>query len=184
MNKRTKRAEAVAAALCIITSVVSALGALGKVSTSTVRFEAKGPAGLKIEGTASGLQLSEADGKLKLTSPTTEFHTGIGLRDRHLRDHLETEQHPLATLVVDRTKVSFPEGSDTTKGTAPGTLTLHGVAKPVQIGYRIQRAGSGYHVEGSFDVSILEHGIKKPCYLGVCVGDVVKVSAELDVPNG
>jgi polyisoprenoid-binding protein YceI len=181
MNKRTKRAEAVAAALCVVTSVVSALGALGNVSASTVRFEAKGPAGLKIEGSSGGVQVSEADGKVKLTSPTTELHTGIGLRDRHLRDHLETEQHPLATLVVERSRLSFPLGSGASQGSVAATLTLHGVTKPVQVGYRIQHAGSGYHVEGSFDVNITLHGIKKPCYLGVCVGDVVKVTAELDV---
>ncbi len=45
------------------------------VQQSAVKFEAAGPAGLKINGESSGVKATEADGKIKLTAPTTEFHT-------------------------------------------------------------------------------------------------------------
>jgi len=114
----------------------------------------------------------------------TEFRTGIGLRDRHLREHLEADKHREATLVVDRSSIKMPEGSGATTGSAVGALTLHGVTKPAKFSYKITKSGDEYRVHGDLDVNILDYQIKKPCYLGVCVGDVVKVAADFAVRGG
>lgn len=169
-------------ALVLLASVTSAAGSVTTVGDSTVKFEAVGPAGLKINGTGVGLKAVEADGKITLTAPTTELHTGIGLRDRHLREYLEVDKHSTAALVVERGKITLPP-SGKADGTVPAFFTLHGVTKPIKVAYTITRGGADYHVEGTFDVNILEHGIKKPCYLGVCVRDVVKVAADFKVKS-
>jgi len=46
---------------------------------------------------------------------------------------------------------------------------------------QITKSGDEYRVHGDLDVNILDYQIKKPCYLGVCVGDVIKVTADLTV---
>jgi hypothetical protein len=51
----------------------------------------------------------------------------------------------------------------------------------VPVKYRITGSASGYQVHGDVAVNISEFGIKKPCYLGVCVGDAVKISADFSV---
>jgi polyisoprenoid-binding protein YceI len=159
---------------------VSAAGSLGTVSDSTVKFEAAGPAGLKINGESGGVHATEADGKIKLTAPTTQFHTGIGLRDKHLREAIDAEKHPEATLIVEKSAIKFPD-SGNASGTASGALTFHGVTHPTAFTYVITKKGDAYQVHGEFSVKMEDYQIKKPCYLGVCVGDVVKVLADLTV---
>ena len=163
-----------------LSGVVSASAALHTVGDSSVKFEAAGPAGMKINGTAAGVKTVEEGGKVKITAPTTDFHTGIGLRDKHLKEYLESEKQPEASLVVERSKITLPN-SGKADGSVMGTLTLHGVTKPAKVSYHITRGASDYRVEGEIELNILDYQIKKPCYLGVCVGDVVKVSAEFNV---
>ena len=150
------------------------------VQESAVKFEAAGPAGLKINGESGGVKASEADGKVKLVAPTTQFHTGIGLRDKHLREAIEADKHPEAALVVDKSAIKFPE-SGSASGQASGSLTFHGVTHAAPFTYTITKKGAGYQVHGEFTVNLNDYQVKKPCYLGVCVGDVVKVSADLSV---
>lgn len=178
MNQRASLS--VVAFLLAAPSAVLAAQALHTVGGSSVKFEAAGPAGLKINGETSGVQTVERDGKFRITAPTTAFHTGIGLRDKHLRDYLESDKHGEAVLVVDRAKVTLP-GTGKVEGVVAASLTLHGVTRPTNVTYTVQRSGAGYQVEGHFDVNILDYQIKKPCYLGVCVGDVVKVDATFAV---
>jgi polyisoprenoid-binding protein YceI len=166
--------------MAIVSGVVSAAAALHTVGTSSVKFEAVGPAGLKINGESAGVKTVDEAGKVKITAPTTGFHTGIGLRDKHLREYLESEKHSEAVLVVDRSKITLP-ASGKADGTVMGTLTLHGVTKPAKVTYHIVRDASDYRVEGETEVNILDYQIKKPCYLGVCVGDVVKIRADFTV---
>jgi polyisoprenoid-binding protein YceI len=167
-------------AACVVASGVNASAGLSSKGDSNIKFEAQGPAGMKINGTSGGVRATEADGKIKIVAKTTGFHTGIELRDKHLRDYLEAEKHPEATLVVDRGKITLPTGAPI-DGAVAADLTLHGVTRHVQVNYRITGDANGYQVHGSAGVSIAEFGIKKPCYLGVCVGDAVKISADFSV---
>jgi polyisoprenoid-binding protein YceI len=167
-------------AACVVATGVNASAGLSSSGESSVKFEAQGPAGMKITGTSGGVRATEADGKIKIVAPTTEFHTGIELRDKHLRDYLEAAKHPQATFVVDRAKLTLPSGSSA-DGSVAGELTIHGVTRQVQVKYRISGGASGYKVHGDVGVNISEFGIKKPCYLGVCVGDAVKISADFSV---
>jgi len=169
-----------ASAIAAMTSVVTASAGLSSTGESNVKFEAQGPAGMKISGTSGGVRATEADGKIKIVAPTTGFRTGIGLRDKHLKEYLESEKHPEAVLVVDRTKITLPSGGDAT-GTVAADLTIHGVTHPARVSYKIAKSGAGYQVQGNFDVNINDFKIKKPCYLGVCVGDEVKVFADFTV---
>lgn len=164
----------------VTTLAASAAAALSSAGESTVKFEAQGPAGMKISGTSGGIQTTEAGGKIKIVAPTTGFRTGIGLRDQHTRRYLESEKHPQATLVLDRSKVTLPTGSPVV-GAVTGDLTLHGVTRPALVTYRIVKAGADYQVHGSIDIRIADFRIEKPCYLGVCVGDDVKVLADFAV---
>jgi len=158
-----------------------ALGAMTIVGDGSVGFHAEGPAGLKIRGTSSGIRTSESQGKVTIVAPTTDFKTGIGLRDRHLKEYLESETHPTAELVVDRAQITLPSGGAPASGSLTAPLTLHGVTKPVRVDYRITPAGGQLKVHGDIDLKIQDFGIKKPCYLGVCVGDQVHVDADFAV---
>src|SRR5262245_13747357 len=170
-----------ALAISTVCAAVTAGSAVSAVGESALKFEATGPAGLKINGESSGIRAAEADGKWRFTAPTTQFHTGIGLRDKHLREAIDSEKHPDTTLVVDKSAIKLPDGAAPTSGKATGSLTLHGVTRPTSFAYTITKKGDAYQVHGDLSVNIVEHSIKKPCYLGVCVNEVIKVTADLTV---
>jgi polyisoprenoid-binding protein YceI len=179
MNRRLRLVPVISAAL-LVTGLVSASARAPVVKESAVKFEAAAPAGLKINGESSGVKASEAAGKIKLTAPTTEFHTGIGLRDKHLREAIEADKHPDATLVFDKSAIKLPE-SGSANGTTSGALTFHGVTKTAPFNYTITKKGDAYQVHAEFSVTLTDYQVKKPCYLGVCVGDMVKIAADLTI---
>lgn len=143
-----------------------------------VGFLAKGPAGMKIKGSAPKLDAEERDGKLEITVPVDNLDTGLALRNKHLRGYLEVDKHPTATLVVARSKLTVPANDQTTDSSATGQLTLHGVTKPLKFSYRAKRTGSDFHVQALATVDIREHDVEVPCYLGVCVDPRVKLKVK------
>ncbi len=166
---------AVAALAAASTLAGGAAARLVSIGTPAVSFQAIGPAGMKIDGTASQLTAAERDGKVVVTVPLTNLKTGISLRDKHLRGYLDTAHHPDATLSVERSKLKLPDDNQTVTASATGAFTLHGVTKPLAFTYRAKRTGSDYHVQALATVDIRRFGVEVPCYLGVCVKPDVKL---------
>src|SRR5882724_11365215 len=73
--------------------------ALSKPTDATVKFTATGPAGLKIEGATSALNVAEDGINVTVTVPLTTLHTGIDIRDKHMKEDLEVEKFPEAQLI-------------------------------------------------------------------------------------
>ena len=150
--------------------------------TARLTVLAHGPAGLAIEGKSTAISFDADEGRLLFTVQPASLDTGIELRNRHLRELLEVEQFPRATLEVTRTTVEFPRAGRATEGTAAGVLTLHGIARPVPVQYRAQRAGDGsVLVEGTVLIDLPDYGLRAPAYLGISVAPQVKVVAELSL---
>lgn len=59
-----------------------------------------------------------------------DVQTGNGARDRHLRETMEADTYPL--IRFDLAGVEPEAAADTTPVTLDGTLTLHGVTRPVR----------------------------------------------------
>jgi len=116
-----------------------------------------------------------------LTAPLTGLKTGIGLRDKHLKNYLHVDKHPNATLVVDRSTLKLPSDNEVVESTATGQFTLNGVTQAVPFTYRAKRTGSDYHVQGRSEINIEKFQIERPCYLGVCVDPNVKVKVKFKV---
>jgi polyisoprenoid-binding protein YceI len=176
---RAKIIGVLAAFSVAVMAAVPAAAALHGTEKSSITFDAVGPAGLKIHGkSAGGVQLEDRGEALTFTAPTNAFATGMSLRDTHLKGYLNVEKHPTATLSVPRSQLKMPSGTSV-EATVPGTLTLNGVSKPVKVAYKATSSGKLYDVEANFTVNLPDFEIKQPCYLGVCVQNVVKVSVAL-----
>ena len=161
----------------VLSTVAFAADAGGKCRINdkekpAVKFVVGGPAGLKIDGTTKDLTVDDDGSKIVLKVAVTNLDTGMGLRNKHLKKYLGAEQWPAASLTVDKSAIKMPG-----EGTATGQFRLHGVTKEKSFKYKVKRDGANLEVSGSFDVDITEHGIEKPCYLGVCTDTKVKVTA-------
>ena len=155
----------------------AATAALKARAPAQVSFVALGPAGLRIEGKSNDLQVTDRPDALVVTVPLAKLETGISLRDHHMQEkYLESQRYPNAQLAVARRAIKFPAAGQTTEGTVPATLALHGKSKTVPVHYKATRNGNAYDVKGDLKVDFREFGIEVPNYLGATVKPPVDVN--------
>lgn len=148
--------------------------AVGWPSALRIRGQGKGLAGeLSVNGTlADGVISFELD----------SLGTGIDLRDKHLKQqYLETAKYPRAELKLASVDVAkLPAGGSFGSKPLPfeGRLTLHGVERPVSGVAQVGRSGDRVQVSASFDLRTTDFGIAIPQYMGITVGEQVKVSVK------
>jgi polyisoprenoid-binding protein YceI len=145
-----------------------------------IEFHAIGkPAAIKIHGKGPGPQgtIHVADGKVtgELTVDLNQFETGIGLRDRHMKEkYLETAKHPQAKLKIE--SLSFaPSTGGAREGTFRGDLTLHDVTKPIEGKAKVETKGAVASVKSDFRIKISDYQIDVPTYMGITVANEVDV---------
>lgn len=134
----------------------------------------------------ASLSLYKTGGQIRLenvraTVAPQSITTGLSLRDQHMRKKIfALEDATMPSLEFTGEKVVCPE-------TAPGTdaicnvtgeLTLRGARRPFTIGLKVRNEGKAYRVSGDGALLLSAFGIERPCQLGVCVSDEVKLSLE------
>jgi len=132
-------------------------------------FEAKTNA---VDGeVAVASQAAPLKGELTVDLQTLE--TGIGLRDRHMKNnYLQVEKgEEFAEARLQDIRVEKLEGKTTFKG----VLTLHGERKEVAGMAELKPNGAGYRVDAEFTVRLSDFQIPDPTYLGVGVKDEIQV---------
>ena len=114
-------------------------------------------------------------GTLQVDLQTLE--TGIGLRDRHMRDnYLEVQKGPdYAVATLEQIRIEKLDGQTTFKG----TLLLHGQRKEVSGTAQLKQQDGRVRVEAQFPIKVSEFAIPKPSYLGVGVTDEIQVKVAL-----
>ncbi len=160
-----------------------------EIKDCKVTFSTLGrPVLVKIEGKSEipckgSLEISD-DGKVsgKLSMELTKIDTGIGLRNKHLREnYLQTDQFPVAELnqiSPENLKTQLDQGSNERQKFA-AKLKLHGVEAPITAGtYTIQRGSKGRTLSASFRVDLPDHGVQRPSFMGVEVVDAVEIDVK------
>ena len=100
---------------------------------------------MNIAGTLRLDEKNPSSSKITVTIPVDKINTGVPKLDEHLRakEFFDTRQFPTATFVSDHVDVT---GQNTANVT--GTLTLHGVSKPVVLAVRLNKLGENFfHVQ-------------------------------------
>jgi len=165
-----------------LTTTVSAGAALSKTGGSRVEFRAKGPVGMTILGRTSDLQVDDNAKTLVVKVPLDNLKTGIGLRDRHMKEkYLEVDRYPDAELSVPHSALRFPGDGSTLEASAIGRLSLHGVTRNVHFRYKAKHNGRVYRVEGLLHVNMHDYNIRVPSYLGITVKPNVAVKVAFQV---
>ena len=101
------------------------------------------------------------------------LQTGIGLRDRHMREnYLEVAKGPeFAVATIEGIRVEKKEG----KTAFNGTLLLHGQRKEISGTADVKEQDGRLRVQAQFPLSVSQFSIPKPTYLGVGVKDEIQV---------
>jgi polyisoprenoid-binding protein YceI len=133
--------------------------------------------------TVSTSRSAAFDGTLAVDLRTLE--TGIALRNAHLREtYLEVDKPGYDEAILSEIDLKgltpdAPQG----KGSFTGSMTLHGVKKPVAGPVVLRQAGGGLEVRASFPITLSDYNIAEPRYLGVGVKSVVQVQVIFSVTH-
>lgn len=141
------------------------------------KFNAQGPGGLAIVGKSDGaVTVAEDGGNVTVTVALKDLDTGIGLRNKHMREkYLEVDKYPNAVLVLPRSAIQAPAPGAGGSGSATGAMTLHGVTKPVAVQWSARNDGGTFRVNGTAALNMNDFGIQVPSYLGVTVKPQISV---------
>ncbi|HEU4453079.1 MAG TPA: YceI family protein [Longimicrobium sp.] len=90
------------------------------------------------------------------------FGTGVALRNRHLRDEMETKKHPWIRFVLDRVAPSDRPGAVTLHG----RLTIKAATREVAIPATVTRSEGTITVDGQLPAKFTEYGMRPPSRLG------------------
>ncbi len=93
--------------------------------------------------------------------------TGIGLRDKHLKERLQVDKYPVAKLIK----------AEGTSGKGTATLQIKGQKKDVTGTYSV----NGDELQAEFNMKMSDLGINNVRYMGVGAKDDVKVTIVLPV---
>jgi polyisoprenoid-binding protein YceI len=103
--------------------------------------------------------------------------TGIGLRDRHMREnYLETVDYPFASFtgkVIDAKKAD--DGWDVT---VKGDFEIHGKKNPMTINGKMIKTNDGYKVQTNFKVALTDHDIEVPSIMFKKIDENMAVELE------
>lgn len=108
------------------------------------------------------------------------LETGIGLRDEHMYETLETEKHPRARF-EGRILGDSPGPGEKDSVTVKGRFTIHGVSKRIEVSGMMDRRGHKMKVAAAFPILITEYGMERPGFSFVSVRDEhrIEIAAEL-----
>ena len=101
--------------------------------------------------------------------------TGIGLRNRHMReDYLETDKYPMTNYkgkLVYVDKVSDAEY----KVTIDGNMFIHGVTKPLKINGNLFPVENGYRVKAYFEILLTDYNVEIPKLMFMKISNTIKL---------
>ncbi len=149
--------------VCLFAFTVFAQEAEVKVSLS--------PAGSFVGKTKDVKGVVETDGSSytakNIVVNLTNLETGISLRDKHTKDHLEVQKFPEAKLIS-------ATGSG---GKGTGTIEIRGIQKTIEGTYKIE----GSTLIAEFGVNFPDFNIKGIRYAGLGVKDKGTITVKVPV---
>lgn len=107
--------------------------------------------------------------------------TGIGLRNRHMRDnYLEVEKYPYATF---KGRIESVESAQAGRFrvTAQGVMSIHGRERELSFPCNIARSGDGYRTTCSFEILLTDFDIEIPKIMFLKLADEIRIELDFAV---
>ncbi len=137
---------------------------MGHVTVDSAAFTGTSLAGVR------GLVVVRAD----------SMRTGIGLRDHHMRDAMETKRYSDIRFELTGVRPGATHG-DTTEVTYAGRLTIHGQTRDDSIPGTVVLGAGSVEAAAAFRLDMRDYGVKPPTrFLGIVrVEPVVAITVQL-----
>lgn len=143
---------------------------------------------LKNFGIDTGGELSGLTGDISFTpanNPLNSFNVSVDVntidtdnekRDKHLKEtnYFDVEKYP--QIIIKSKRISRTNKSSAGWFHFTGTLTMHGVTKPLSFPFKATKKGSDYLFVGGFTINRMDFGIGK---ISSVMSNSVKVSLSI-----
>lgn len=121
-----------------------------------------------------------SEGEVYFEVDLRKLNSGIGLRDRHMREnYLHTDKYPYATFagkIYKSTKIN----ENTIEVETNGKFKVHGIEKDTYIKATIT-TGANPNVKTSFFASLPDHNIEVPSLMFQKISDKMKVTVDFNL---
>lgn len=105
----------------------------------------------------------------------TTLETGIGKRDKDMRETLETEEYPFAEFYGSLETPIDIDRHEAQPVTVAGEFTVHGVTRQVRIDGSITPSEDGLRVEAEWQLDLNDYDIEPPSLLIIKVDEVQQI---------
>jgi polyisoprenoid-binding protein YceI len=166
----------------LVVSVGFALSAFAGWSVKgepSVGFTATGTVGLKFDGTATKVAVKDDGTATTITVAIKDLETGIGLRNRHMAEDLESEKYPDIKLNLPNEALKALTDGKTLEGDGKGSMTLHGKTKDIAFKYKATCAAGSCDIDANGTISLADFDVKVRSYMGITVKPDVSIRAKL-----
>jgi polyisoprenoid-binding protein YceI len=134
-----------------------------------------------LDGAALSPDTGGPDTELYFEVDVGSLDTGIGLRNRHMRDnYLEVKDHPYASFGGTITRVAELSGGGF-RVTAAGGMSIHGVERPMEIPCDVGVRGDGYRARCSFQVLLTDFDIEIPRVMFLKLANEIRLELDFSV---
>jgi len=108
--------------------------------------------------------------------------TGIGLRNRHMREnYLQTDKFPNASFKGKITNVT-PAAQGAINVDAEGEMFIHGVTKNIKISGLLTKSGnSDYNIKTNFTIKLSSYNIDIPSIMMVKLSEVIELKLNFNL---
>jgi len=107
--------------------------------------------------------------------------TGIGLRNRHMRDdYLHTNKYPFTNFKGTITQVNNVSQTEFDV-VVIGKMFIHGVTRDKTINGKIYKVPDGYQLKSEFEVKLTDYNIKVPRFMFVRINENIQLYVDFFV---
>jgi polyisoprenoid-binding protein YceI len=112
-----------------------------------------------VQAQFTGTSLATVTGSVEFR--LRDMHTGIGLRDTHMRNAMRADSFPTIHFALTGLDVGTATG-DSTAVVFHGALTIHGVTRNVRVPGTVVIRGNEVDIASFFPIDMREYGIAPP----------------------
>lgn len=132
-----------------------------------------------LAGEGLGGETDLAESELYFEVDLASIDTGIGLRNRHMRNnYLETDEFPFAAF-QGRVGELVRDPAGGFRAVASGTLTIHGVDQEREVSCTVDRDSGELRVRCAFSVMLSDHDIKVPKLMFMKIDEEMRLELDL-----
>ena len=103
-----------------------------------------------------------SESEIYLEVDLNSLDTGIGLRNRHMREnYLETDKFPI-TYFQGKIVSSTKKTEDVVVLNSEGSIFIHAIKRPLSVKGTMNAAGEGYRIQAEFIVKLSDFEIEIP----------------------